>query len=74
MSVEQSQVAPEVRELIQSFDSKLRVARATELATAGQLLKVESLLSQNCLLPRTDLEIALLGRIHVQSLSCVLAF
>lgn len=48
------------------FDDRVRLARASELATRGHLLEAEALLCPGLQLPSSPVELDLLARIHVQ--------
>jgi hypothetical protein len=56
----------EVQQLAKRFDDRLRLARASELASWGHLLEAESLLCPGRHLPMSADELDLLARIHVK--------
>lgn len=55
----------EIVRLVRRYESRLRIARATELVSAGQFLQAESLLSPGGAMPRLTRELDLLARIYV---------
>lgn len=56
----------EVQQLTKRFEDRLRLSRASELATSGRLLEAESLLCPGRHLPMSADELDLLARIHVK--------
>lgn len=55
----------ELQRIVQRFDDRLRLARASELALCGRLLEAEALLCPGNL-PMSDDALDLLARIHVK--------
>ena len=55
----------EVLRIAQRFDDRLKLARASELASCGRLLEAEALLCSGKV-PTADDELDLLARIHVK--------
>ena len=53
-------------DIVRAFSLRLRLARSTELALAGSLLRAEELLTSGGNLPETAEELDLLARILVQ--------
>lgn len=56
----------EMQRLTKRFDDRLRLSRASELATLGRLLEAEAMLSPGRHLPMSADELDLLARIHVK--------
>ena len=56
----------EALHLVQQFDERLRLARATELATSNRLLEAEALLCPRGSAESSVAELDLLARIHVR--------
>ena len=52
--------------LLREFDERLRLARATELASCNRLLEAEAMLCQEGVSQATAAELDLLARIHIQ--------
>lgn len=56
----------EVTRLVRQFDERLRLARATELASCNRLLEAESLLCPKGAAAASVAELDLLARVHVK--------
>ncbi|WP_395745396.1 hypothetical protein [Prosthecobacter sp.] len=56
----------EVTRLVRQFDERLRLARATELASCNRLLEAESLLCPGGAAAASVAELDLLARVHVK--------
>ena len=56
----------EIQQMARRFEDRLRLARASELASYGHLLEAESLLCPGMHLPMSTEELDLLARVHVQ--------
>lgn len=56
----------QLERLTRRFDTRMRLALASELAIAGRLLEAESLICPGMRLPATEQELDLLARIHVR--------
>lgn len=65
MSASKNESRDEVQRIVQRFDDRLRLARASELASCGRLLEAEALLCSGNL-PISDDGLDLLARIHVK--------
>lgn len=56
----------ELQRITKCFDDRLRLARASELASLGHLLEAEALLCPGMHIPMSAEELDLLARIHVK--------